>query len=178
MGSSLIGNLEGRVGRIQGLRFGKRFRFNKVVTSFPEDWQVKRVVEGNGTEMKRYGTMGSDVLARFNVIFDYPNEAIYLKKNENYGNTFKFNTAGFTFSVSGEELNRYFVSNIIPNSPAKKIGLLPGDEIISMADKPVFFYSFASMNSLLRQPSGTRLTMVIKRDGKLIEKELELKALI
>jgi len=178
LGSSLIGNLEGKVGRIQGLRFGKRFRFNKVVTSFPEDWQVKRVVEGNGTEMKRYGTMGSDVLARFNVIFDYPNEAIYLKKNENYGNTFKFNTAGFTFSVTGEELNRYFVSNIIPNSPAKKIGLLPGDEIISMADKPVFFYSFASMNSLLRQPSGTRLTMVIKRDGKLIEKELELKALI
>lgn len=181
LGSSLIGELEGKVGRVQGLRFGKRFRFSKVVTSYPENWQVKTVVdgvEGNARQIKRYGTIGSDVLSRFNIIFDYLNEAIYLKKNENYGNTFKFNTAGFTFSVTGEELNRYFISKIIPTSPAADLGLLPGDEIISIGDKPVFFYSFASMNSLLRQPSGTKLTIIIKRDGELIEKKLELRNLI
>jgi|GEM_PF-258059 len=181
LGSSLIGELEGKVGRVQGLRFGRKFRFSKVVTSFPENWQVKKVVdgiEGNAKQIKRYGTIGSDVLSRFNIIFDYLNEAIYLKRNDNYKNSFKFNTAGFTFNVSGEELNRYFVSKIIPDSPAQQMDIQPGDEIISIGDKPVFFYSFASMNSLLRQPSGTVLSIVIKRDGNLIEKKLELRDLI
>lgn len=178
LGSSLAGDLEGRVGRVKGLSFGKKFRFNSVVTSYPEDWQVKKVIGNKGKEMTRYGTIGSDILSRFTVIFDYLNNAIYLEKTREYREPFKFNTAGFTFHSGGEDLSQFFVSRVIPGSPAEETGLQPGDEIISIANRPAFFYSFTEINGLLRQPAGSRLSLIIRRNGELFKKDLILKKLI
>lgn len=180
LGSTLTGTIEGKVGRIKRLNIGKNFRFRRVVTSFPDNWQVKKVIGPKGKEMTRYGTIGSDILSRFTIIFDYLNSAIYLKKTNEYRDPFKFNTAGFTFNAEGKEgeTKQFFVTKIIPKSPASEIGIQPGDEIISIEGRPIFFYSFTDINGFLREPEGSKLSIIIKREGKLYKKDLVLKKLI
>ena len=178
LGSSLAGDVKGKVGRIKKLSFGKRFRFRNVVTSFPEDWQVKKVVGKGENRIIRHGTIGSDILSRFTIIFDYFNSAIYLKKRRKYRERFRFNTAGFTFHSKGETFNQFYVAEVISGSPAERAGLQPGDELISIANKPAFFYSITQLNGLLRLPAGTKLSLIIRHNNQLIEKELTLKNLI
>lgn len=131
-----------------------------------------------GREITRSGTIGSDILSRFTVIFDYHNSAVYLKKRKEYRDSFKFNTAGFTFISKGEESKQFFVSRIIPNSPAQEAGFLPNDEIISIEGRPIFFYSFTDINGFLREPAGSKLSIVIKRNGELFKKDLVLRKLL
>ncbi|MFY0591649.1 aspartyl protease family protein [Roseivirga sp.] len=178
LGSSLSGIMEGKVGRIKRLKFGKNFVFKRVVTSYPDNWQVKREVGMKGREITRSGTIGSDVLSRFSVIFDYHNSVVYMKKLREYRDPFKFNTAGFTFISEGEESKQFYVSRIIPNSPADNAGILPEDEIISIEGRPIFFYSFPDINGFLRGEAGSKLSIVIKRKGELYKKDLVLKKLI
>ncbi|OEK07059.1 aspartyl protease family protein [Roseivirga misakiensis] len=178
LGSSLSGIMEGQVGRIKRFKFGRNFNFKRVVTSYPDDWQVKSVVGMKGRELTRSGTIGSDILSRFSVIFDYHNSVVYLKKTKEYRNPFKFNTAGFTFISKGEESKQFFVSRIIPDSPADAAGIQPDDEIISIEGKPIFFYSFPDINGFLRGEEGSKLSIVIKRKGELYKKDLVLKKLI
>ncbi len=177
LGSSLTGALEGQIARVKKIKIGK-FKFKKVLTSFPNDWRIPSVVKDRSIEIKRYGTLGSDVLSRFTVIYNYFDHCIYLKKNEDYRESFKFNRAGFTFTAGGNELDQYFVSTIIPNSPASKIGLQINDEIIAIGGKPVFFYSFSQMNTLLRDEPGKKIEIIIRRNGELFKKEMKLKKLI
>lgn len=184
LGSSLSGMMEGKVGRVKQLNIGRNLRFRRIVTSYPDEWQVKSEIGTKGNKITRSGTIGSDVLSRFTVIFDYLNSVVYLKKGRDYRDPFKFNTAGFTFiskpntEVDGIGPKQFFVSRIIPNSPAALAGIKADDEIISIEGKPIFFYSFTDINGFLREPAGSKITLVIKRNGELFRKDLVLKKLI
>ena len=80
--------------------------------------------------------------------------------------------------ATGEELNSYFVTDVIENSPAVKADLRAGDEIIAIDGKPAFFYKLSEINTIFRGNRGTVLALIIRRDGKLDRKLLKLKPLL
>lgn len=166
VGSGLTGNIYGKVGRVHALRLGK-FKFKSVVASYPENWKIRNEIKGEDHSLIRYGTIGSDVLSRFTVIYDYFNEAIYLKKNRTYKDKFKFNTIGLRIIAKGTDLDKYFVNEIIPNSPAERANIKVGDEIIAINGRPVFFYKFSEINTLLRANPRTRSTFILRSEGQL-----------
>ncbi|MGE4554588.1 MAG: S41 family peptidase [Candidatus Paceibacterota bacterium] len=51
----------------------------------------------------------------------------------------------------------------LPNSPAEKAGLLPGDQIIKVDDKEVLKMSTAEVAKLIRGPKGTKVKITIYR---------------
>lgn len=177
LGRALVGVIEGKIGRVKRFNLGK-FKFKKVTTSFPENWIVSKTGNKDPTGDPRHGTVGSEILSRFRVIFDYHEKAIYLKKASGYSENFKFNSAGLNVLAVGDELNSYFVTDIIEDSPAVKAGLQTGDEIIAIDGKPAFFYSLTDINAIFRGPRGRVLILIIRRDGKLEQKELRLKPLL
>lgn len=178
LGRALVGVIEGKIGRVKRFNLGK-FKFKKVTTSFPENWIVSKTGEKDEPEEDpRHGTVGSEILSRFKVIFDYHEKALYLKKATGYNDSFKFNSAGLNVLAIGEELNSYFVTDIIEDSPAVKAGLKTGDEIIAIDGKPAFFYSLTDINAIFRGPRGRVLTLIIRRDGQLDQKELKLKPIL
>lgn len=178
LGSGITGSLEGKIGRVKRMKIGNKFTFRKVLTSFPQDWKIQKKVRDQDGSIIRHGTIGSDVLSKFNIIYNYMDKVAYFKKEKNYREEFKFNRAGFTFVAEGKELNEYVVSSIIPNSPAEKVGLQPFDEIIAISGKPVFFYSMSEINGFLRGNVGNTLELIIRRDGELYKKVIKLKRLI
>lgn len=177
VGNGIAGIIEGKVGRIKHLRIGS-FKFRKVVTSFPINWDVQKEVRDPDDQLIRYGTIGSDALARFHVIYDYFHEAIYLKPNKNYKNKFRFNTIGFRIVALGKNYNQFFVSELIEGSDASKIGINIGDQIIAINGRPVSSFKFSEINTLLRAEPSTKTILILRREGDLIKKVIKHKKLI
>jgi len=50
----------------------------------------------------RKGSVGSEILSRFKVIFDYPNSKVTLKKNGKFNRAFKYNMSGIEVVYGGQ----------------------------------------------------------------------------
>lgn len=177
VGRGIAGIINGKIGRLHKLKLGK-FKFKKVITSYPTEWRIARKDETTTTQI-RYGTIGADVFSRFHVIFNYMDKCIYIKSNKDIREPFRFNTIGMNVMAYGEKLNVYFINDIIPNSPADKAGLLVGDEVIALNGSPAFFYDLTEVNTILKRPQGERLNLIIRReDGELVQVKLKHKRLL
>lgn len=177
LGRALVGVIEGKIGRVKRFKLGK-FKFKKVTTSYPENWNISKKGNDEYEANPRHGTVGSEILSRFRVIFDYHRKVIYLKKGKDYSDSFKFNSVGLNVLASGKDLNSYFITDIIEDSPAVKADLKRGDEIIAIDGKPAFSYSLTDINAIFRGPRGTLLVLIIRRDNKLLKKQVILKPLL
>ena len=177
IGRGLAGIVKGKIGRVKKIKLGK-FKFKKVLTSYPDNWGLSKPGVETKREDVRYGTIGSDVLSKFHVIFNYHEGYMYLKPNKNYQERFQFNTIGMNVMAFGERLNEYYVNDIIPDSPADKAGLEIGDEVIAMNNNPAFFYKLDEVVSVLKRTPGERLKLIIRRDGKLMQFNLKHKRLL
>lgn len=96
LGSGFSGDIYGKRSRIHGLYFGD-FSFTKPLVAMPDETSIQhlRLVSD------RKGSIGSEIMRRFTIIFDYQNESIYLKKNRNYSDDFHFDMSGLEIKQDG-----------------------------------------------------------------------------
>lgn len=96
LGKGFGGNIFGDRGRLKSFEIGS-FKFNNPLISFPDSVATK------GIEMvkDRVGSIGSEVMKRFNTIYDYQNNTIYLDKNSNFILPFNFNMSGIDVQHEG-----------------------------------------------------------------------------
>ena len=96
LGRGFSGELFGKRARIDKLTINK-FEFKKPLTSFPDSLSVtySRLVQD------REGSIGGEILKRFDVIYDYPKHKIYFKKNNNFHLPFNFNMSGIEIEHDG-----------------------------------------------------------------------------
>lgn len=96
LGRGFNGDIFGKRSRIHALYLGK-FRFEKPLTAMPDEYSIQHL-----TLVKdRKGSVGSDILRRFLVIFDYNDRKIYLKKNKDFDDPFIFNKSGLDIKHDG-----------------------------------------------------------------------------
>lgn len=101
-------NIEDFLGRgFNGDIFGKRSRIHSLtigshtllypLTAMPDEYSIQnlRIVEG------RKGSVGSETLRRFHLIFDYPSKNLYLRKNRYFYDPFHFNMSGLDIKHDG-----------------------------------------------------------------------------
>ena len=96
LGRSFSGDVFGEKAKIKSLSLSN-YIFQDVITSFPETQSFAnlKMVE------RRFGSIGGEFLRRFNVIFDYPNQKMYLQKSKYYKEKFTYNTTGITVHHAG-----------------------------------------------------------------------------
>ncbi|MFY7813893.1 MAG: PDZ domain-containing protein, partial [Chryseobacterium taeanense] len=116
LGRGFNGDIYGKRSRIHNFYLGN-FKFEKPLTAMPDEYSIQHV---NLVE-NRKGSLGGDIMRRFTVVFDYPHEKIYLRKNRNYDDPFHFNMSGLDFRQDGMEWTKDMV-----NLPAKNQGNLSG----------------------------------------------------
>lgn len=127
LGSGLIGNLEGSMSRIKELDIGIT-TFKNVVASFPNKESSKFLQERKG----RTGSLGAEVLSRYQCIYDYENAQLLLRKTFRVRKPFRFNNTGLQIMADEKKHNRVLVEKVIANSPADKAGLKEGDFLLSI----------------------------------------------
>lgn len=104
LGKGLSGAVVGKRGTIQELNIAN-FKFNKLIGAFPDSSSIKYL----NKVPDRVGSVGSEVLKRFTVIFDYPNCNLYLRKNKQFDTPFSYNRSGIEVKHSGIERTREVV---------------------------------------------------------------------
>ncbi|WBV56255.1 PDZ domain-containing protein [Chryseobacterium daecheongense] len=105
LGRGFNGDVYGKRSRIHNFYLGD-FKFEKPLTAMPDEFSIQHV---NLVENRR-GSVGGEILRRFTIIFDYPDQKIYLKKNKNYDDPFHFNMSGLDFQQDGLSWEKDFVA--------------------------------------------------------------------
>ena len=123
---------------------------------------------------KQYmGILGSVVLRRFHMIFDYQHKKMYLKPNRFYKEGFIFPRSGFSMI---RDQDKILIERITAGSEAQKIGIQAGEELIAIdGKKGNLAYYRKQLNDINKKQINIRIR---KKDGSIKEMTLQLKRLI
>jgi hypothetical protein len=149
------GELHYNIGHVTALQIGA-FQLKNVPTIFP------RQAQGVYAREDVAGAIGADVLARFHVVFDYPNARVFLKPTPWLDAEFAIDRTGLQLSVKPPDYERFRVTGVIDHSPAGVAGLKAQDVIVKIDD--VRPSSLAEAQSLLRHAKGS-VALQVERDG-------------
>ncbi len=115
LGKGLSGDIFGKRTKVSDIRIGE-FAFREAKAAFPDmaSYSALKVL-GN-----RNGSVGGEILRRFNIVFNYPGNSITLRKNGNYRDPFHYNMSGIELQHNGV---RYIAERI-----ADSRGVVRSDE--------------------------------------------------
>lgn len=115
------------------------------------------------------GLIGNDILRRFNVILNYPEQSIHIKPNTHFTESFDYSYTGLGIYLLDGEIR---VVDVMPGSPGDKAGFLPGDVIFSVEtnmSKNIQTYKNIFQNSI------GRIRVVVFRDQQPVVLTIDVK---
>ena len=163
LGSSLKGNIEGKVGRIQGIRFGPH-QLSDVIVSYPDPPDT---VPGDGPS-GRNGSLGAEFLRRFNAILDFSDRKIHITPGNAYNEAFFYDMSGLEIQTTVPVEQRFIVTGIRKRSRAEMAGVRTGDEILSINGIPSEELNLDEVYRNLAGQDGKRIRLELLREGKRI----------
>ncbi|MFD1079675.1 PDZ domain-containing protein, partial [Longispora fulva] len=133
-----------------------------VTASFPDSASVKgvRLFE------ERNGSIGGELLKRFNLFFDYGNNKLYLRKNKFFEEAFNYNMSGIILEHNGFVVLESYVSvpqgnqpdqgQVFPNSPApyKKFELQEAFRIVRLRKNSPAAMAGLQVGDILMEVNG------------------------
>lgn len=96
LGKGFSGDIEGHRARIQMFSIDE-FDFKRPIVAFPDSLSIANVK----MVKDRIGSVGGEVLKRFNIVLDYRDQKLYLKKNNKFSDPFTYNKSGITIQHNG-----------------------------------------------------------------------------
>lgn len=161
LGIGLSGPINGHLSRIYSLKLGK-YELKNVITAFPDYSHVGAKI----SSITRNGNMGTSILKRFTVVFDYSRNSIYLKPTVAFKEPFEHNMSGMELISGGDDLKRIFILRIEPASPAEEAGLLKDDEIVSINFKRTDEMTMEEIDQILRSKHDRSLLLEVVTKGQ------------
>lgn len=171
IGRGLGGEITGKVGRIQSLKIGT-YDVKKVIASFPDPNSYFDSLKLSATE--RNGAIGGEVLSRFTVIFNFPKEEMYVKKNASFKKRFHYNLSGLTIKAKGSRLNVFEVTEVQRKSVSDQAGVAAGDLILSINGVQTSALDLNTINGFFNNKPGKRINMIVDRGGQQLKFSFEL----
>ena len=111
LGVGLSGEINGKRSRIDKIDFSG-FALKKALVSYPDTTAFNQILVNND----RNGSIGGDVLKRFNWFLDYKNKKFYFKKNNLFSLPFEYNMSGIEIQHAGLQL----INQIVRVQPPKR----------------------------------------------------------
>jgi len=96
LGRGFNGDIHGKKARIARFSIGG-FEFKRPISSFPDSVSLKNVK----MVKDRLGSVGGELLNRFNIIFDYQQGKVYFKKGHDFYRPFTYNVTGINIHHIG-----------------------------------------------------------------------------
>ncbi len=194
IGQGFNGEIYGKRNRIKSLELGP-FKMNYPLVAYPELSSTQHATFVN----ERIGSVGNELLRRFKVIFDYPNNVVYLQKNRNFDKFYYLNMSGLEIIHDGikyekEEVpvylkkdggteirmdnslqyrfvlkNMYKIATVRVGSPAAIAGLKPDDKVLKINGRSASSFSLETIHTLFKSEEGKEIRFKIERDGQMME---------
>ena len=170
IGEGLNGIITGKYGHIPNICFGD-FCLIKPIVSFPDSSTINGIIATS----KRDGTIGSQLLSRFNLFIDYAYKKFYFKPNSNFKNPYFYNVAGIEVIQITPFVTLSEVLAVWKNSPAEKAGVIKGDQIIEINGVRAFEYTLGEIRKIFETPSRNPLKLVLKRDKEEVTVQIDMR---
>jgi hypothetical protein len=167
---SLGGTVRNRISRLKRLQLG-RFALRNLTTVFSQD------TEGPMSSKNIGGFIGSEILRRFKITFDYSRQRMTLEPNAYFGQPFEYDMTGIRLIAEGPDFRSFKVHRIIAASPAFKAGLQEGDLIVAINDQPTAKLTLEEVQQMFRL-DGRSYRLSIKRGNKVFQTKIKLMRLI
>lgn len=107
------------------------------------------------------GLIGNDILRRFNVILNYPEQQIYIRPNKHFLDSFDYSYSGLGMYIIDGAIT---VTDIMKKSPAEAAGFEIGDIVIGVENN--LSGNIQTYKTLL-QNAGAKIKVLISRNGDL-----------
>jgi hypothetical protein len=106
------------------------------------------------------GLIGNDLLRRFNVILNYPEQVIHIVPNKHYSYPFDYSYTGLGIYM---EHGNIVVDDVIKGSPGDKAGFKQGDIIVSIDNN---FSNNIQVYRTLLQNADHNIKVIVNRKGE------------
>jgi PDZ domain-containing protein len=114
------------------------------------------------------GLIGNEVLKRFNMVFDFSRNVVYVHKNKFFDSEYAVHYAGLVLHYAAD-MKTVVVKRVLKNSVAEIAGIMDGDEIITIYHQPVGDYTLEQLRALLNQ-KGKKVEIHVKREKMIYSK--------
>lgn len=173
LGVGLSGNITGFKGRVSKLLIAD-YNFNDLVTAFPRFEDV-----GSKTlSITRNGSIGSPIFNRFKILFDYQRNQVFLKPLRKFNRPFDQDKSGLEINITGENYKRYHISRVDEGSAGADLGILPGDEILSVNFTRSSKLTLEEIIKIFCGEEGKTVFLEVARGEEITFKALKLKKAI
>ncbi|RYC67624.1 MULTISPECIES: aspartyl protease family protein [Spirosoma] len=175
LGRGLNGVINGSMGRIQKVKFG-RYELDNILASFPDSTAFgMKLID----MPERQGNVGCELLRRFNVTFNYPDRYVVLKPIKRaMREGFEHDMSGMELRAKGDRFRNYYVDKVIEGSPADLAGLQEGDEVLFVNNNSTKDLTISDIYKILQKGEGREVSMLVRRNGQVIITSFALKRLI
>lgn len=175
LGRGLNGVINGSLGRIDKVRFGK-YELADVLASFPDSLSFGMKFASRN---ERQGNIGCELLRRFHVTFNYTEKYMVLKPiKRRMKETFEHDMSGMEIRAKGKDLNVYVIEKIVEESPAWEAGLQEGDELLYINNQSSKDLIISEVYKLLQKKEGKEITLLVRRNGTIQLAKFQLKRMI
>jgi hypothetical protein len=166
LGFGIQGEIRGHLGRVRSVRIGG-YEVTDVLAAF--------TTSTDEPSLTNRDFIGFGLLSRFNIIFDYPHQRMFIEPNDRFGDPFEFSMSGMALR-QGPDGNLVIVQ-IFPDSPASEAGLKRGDVITRVNGVDARRYKTWDLAPMLRE-EGKTVDFSVSSDGKELEVSITLRRLI
>jgi len=173
IGEGLNGEINGVFARVQQLCISE-FCVRNPIVAFPDSAAISQIARTSD----RDGTIGAQLLSRFNLIIDTHNRRFYFKPNSAFNKPFFYNIAGLEVAHTEGFMPQVEVINVWKDSPAEKAGVRIGDIIAEINFQRLSPLSISEVRHFFETPTKSPLKVLIERNGSYKKLELEMKAKI
>jgi PDZ domain/Aspartyl protease len=170
IGRGLSGDIEGSLGKLNKIWIGD-FQLSDPVVAFPDSASIS----GTNVNAQRDGTVGSQLLSRFDLIFDKEGETMWVKPNYLYRKPFPYNMAGIEVIQDNVTYQLPEVLNVWENSPGQEAGVKEGDYILEINGISGFKISINEIKNIFETRGKSTVQLLLLRNGRSIRLKLKLK---
>ncbi len=151
-GWGIAGPLQTQIIRAGQVTFGNE-AFTHPILRLPT------ATKGGMTSTTSNGTIGNELLKRFNLTINYLKQHIVLNRNSFYSNAHEFDRSGMWLMLDGANFK---VLDVFSQSPADKAGVRTGDIITTVDYKPTVTLFLPAVREHLSNPQTKSVTVSIE----------------
>ncbi len=115
------------------------------------------------------GILGSGLLRKFNVTYNYPKKVMYWEKNNSYDDPFPINASGMELQLS-RDMSKVMIHKVFDNSPAEYAGIRVDQELQRVNGTPATELGLAKLRQIFTK-DGEKVSITV--DGKTMDLTLK-----
>jgi len=173
IGTGFSGDVYGYLAKIPQICLEEHC-FNHPIVAFPDSAMIAELIKHSD----RDGSIGSELLSRFDLYIDFPGSMMYFKPNDRFKLPFRYNIAGIEITQSYFPLPGFSIANVWKNSPADRAGLKTGDLIIGVNGENAIAMTMNELRAVFEQPSRRPMQLVITRENKTMQMQVDMRDLL